>query len=384
MKSPLLVLAAALLTAPALAQQNPPAPPLNDEQAWAMTLAKQIPPDELASAAVTAEAANAPDALIALAAKHGVVEPDWLKTRIAAQGSGTILAAMGDSITAGMTTCSFPFYYCPDNSWSSGSLPTSVRTELAAQSGKDVKYFLVAVPGVTMSFMPAEAYAILLASAFGLNIQRMTLFIGHNDPGVCGAATANETQSFGDDYAKTLRILAHVANKRGAKLYVSSITEVPTLARYANVTPAGASKTCRELWTSIGRCTPLLGAGAPANAGAQISAQIATYDAILESLAAGKPWVRYADIVNASSKLGLADPARSLSAYDCFHPSVYGQGLIGQMAWDGFGGTAGIADFFSFPKSSASEPIPATASAPALSAELRAELDSWTTNASRP
>jgi hypothetical protein len=285
-----------------------------------------------------------------------------------------------------MTTCSFPFYWCPDNSWSSGSLPTSVRTELAAQSGKDVKYFLVAVPGVTMSFMPAEAYAILLASAFGLNIERMTLLIGHNDPGVCGAATANETQSFGDDYAKTLRILAHVANKRGAKLFVSSITEVPTIAQYANVTPDGATKTCRELWTSIGRCAPLLGAGAPANAGAQISAQIATYDAVLENLAAGKPWVRYADIINASSKQGLADPARSLSSYDCFHPSVYGQGVLGQTAWDGFGGTPGIADFFSFPKSTpASAAVaPAPRSAPTLSPGLASELDSWTTNASRP
>ncbi len=376
MKKPLsriaLALAALLpLAAAASAQQNPPAPQFNDEQNWAFALQKEIPADELSAAAVSAEATNAPDPLMSLAAKHGITAPDWLKARIAAQGSGTVLAAMGDSITAGMTTCSFPFYYCPDNSWSSGSLPTSVRTELAAQSGKDVKYFLVAVPGVTMSFMPAEAYAIFLASMFGLNVERMTLFIGHNDPGVCGAATADETQSFGDDYAKTLRILAHVAKKRSAKLFVSSITEVATLAQYADVTPIGAKSTCRELWTSVGRCAPLLGAGAPANAAAQISAQIATYDALLEKLAEGKPWVLYADIINASSKQGLADPARSLSSYDCFHPSVYGQGLLGRLAWDGFGGTPGIADFFAFP-------------APTLSPALQAELNAWSAAAGRP
>ena len=366
----LLALAAALLPAAAFAQQ---APSYNDEQTWALSLQKEISADELTAASVSAEAENAPDPLVELAVKHNITAPDWLKARIAAQGSTTVLAALGDSITAGMTTCSFPFYYCPDNSWSSGSLPTSVRTELAAQSGKDVKYMLVAVPGVTMSFMPAEAYAVFLASFFGLNVERMTLFIGHNDPGVCGAATANQTQSFGDDYEKTLRILAHVAKKRGAKLFVSSITEVPTLARYADVIPNGAQKTCRELWTSVGRCAPLLGAGAPANAGAQISAQIATYDALLEKLAEGKPWVLYADIINASSREGLTDPARSLSSYDCFHPSVFGQGLLGQMAWEGFGGTAGIKDFFAFPKS-----------APQISPELRAQLDAWSGAAARP
>ena len=194
MKASILVLAAALLSAPALAQQNPPAPQFNDEQTWAMTLAQQIPADELATAAVSAEAANAPDPLIDLATKHGVTEPDWLKTRIAAQklehgprGDGRQRHRRHDDVLV-------PVYWCPDNSWSCGTLPTSVRTELAAQSGKDVKYFLVAVPGVTMSFMPAQAYAIFLASMFGLNVERMTLFIGHNDPGVCGAAKDNETQ----------------------------------------------------------------------------------------------------------------------------------------------------------------------------------------------
>jgi hypothetical protein len=376
-----IALSAALFAASAArAQQNPPAPQFNDEQNWAMSLQSQISADELAKAAFNADKSNTPDPLMDLAAKHNITPPAWLKARIAAQGSSTVLAAMGDSVTAAMTTCSFPFYWCPDNSWSSGGLPASVRTELAAQSGKEVKYFLVAVPGVTMSFMPAEAYAIFLASMFGLHIERMTLLIGHNDPGVCGAPAADETQKFGDDYAKTLRILAHVAQKRGARLFVSSITEVPTLARYADVTPIGAKNTCRQLWASTGRCTALLGAGAAPDAGAKISAQIATYDAILEKLSAGYGWARYADIVNASSRAGLADPARSLSSYDCFHPSVYGQGVLGQQTWSGYGATPGIAGFFAFPKSS--EPAPR--SAPALFPNVAAELKDGNVDFDRP
>ena len=378
--SALVLLAAALFSAAAARAQQDPPPQYSDEQNWVMALQKEIPDDELSAAALSAEATNAPDPLVDLATKHNITAPAWLQQRITAQGSGTILAAMGDSITAGMTTCSFPFYWCPENSWASGSLPTSVRTELAAQSGQDVKYFLVAVPGVTMSFMPTEAYAVFLASMFGLNIQRMTFFIGHNDPGVCGAANDHETQDFGKSYSSALRILGHVAKKRGARLFVSSIFEVPTLAQYGDVTPNGSTKTCRELWTSVGRCGPLLGAGAAPDAGRKISAQIATYDALLENLAQGKDWVLYRDVINASSRDGLADPARSLSSDDCFHPSIYGQGLLGQMAWNGYGGAPGIADFFSFSKSA--EPAPR--SAPVLAPGLQAELDAWRADAARP
>jgi hypothetical protein len=375
------LVAAALLTAAAAgAQQIPSTPQFNDEQAWALALQKQISADELSAAALNAEAAGAPDPLLDLATKYNITAPDWLKQRIAAQGSGAVVAAMGDSITAGMASCTFPYYYCPDNSWSTGTLPTSVRTQLAAQSGGDVGAFLVAVPGVAMSFIPAEAYAVFLASTFGLNVERMTLFIGHNDPGVCGTPTSNETQSFGDDYSSALRILAHVAKSRGARLYVGSVTEVPMLARYADLVPNGATKTCSTLWQENGRCLPVTQHVNDPAALAQISAQIATYDGLLDSLSAGQDWVRYADIFNASSRQGLADPAAELSPLDCFHPSVAGQGSLGQLAWQGFGGTPGIADFFGFTKSAEPAPRPAPAVAPGL----QAEIDGWRATGARP
>ena len=360
------VLAVELLCAASARAQSVPTPQYNDEQTWAMQLSKAIPPGELSGAAFSAESTGTPDPLTALALQHNIAEPDWLKARIAAQRAGTALAAMGDSITAAMASCSFPYYYCPDNSWSTGSLPTSVRTELAAQSGKEVGSFLVAVPGVTMTFIPYEAYAVFLASFFGLNVQRMTLFIGHNDPGVCGAVTATQTQDFGDSYSSALRILAHVAAQRSARLYVASITEVPVLARYADVVPNGSQKTCRVLWKENNRCGPVTQHVDDPAALAKISAQIATYDGLLAGLAQGKSWVSYQDIFNANSRRGLSDPATELSPFDCFHPSVVGQGTLGRLAWQGFDGAPGIADFFRFPS-------------PALSPSLAAELDGWTT-----
>jgi hypothetical protein len=255
-----------------------------------------------------------------------------------------------------------------------------VRTELSAASGRAVNSLLVAVPGAVMAHMPAQAYAVFLASSFGLNVERMTLFIGHNDPGVCGAPKDRQMKDFADKYASTLKILSHVARRRRARLFVSSIVEVPTLARYGGVVPAGGASTCRELWTKVGRCSPLLGAGAPPDAGARISAQIAAYDDALARLAEGKDWVRYADIFNANSREGLQDPSSWLSPADCFHPSLGGQGVLGRIAWEGYGATPGIASFFALP--AGDEPV--ARPAPALSEGTAAELDAWRSESKRP
>ncbi|MFI5348342.1 MAG: hypothetical protein ACHQ2Z_02260 [Elusimicrobiota bacterium] len=371
----LILAAAPLLAAPARAQQDPQ---YSDEQNWVLAIDKEIPSGELEAATADADAQGTADPLLELAAKHKIAAPAWLSDRISAQGSSTVLAALGDSITAAYTTCSGLF--CPDNSWSVGKLPTSLRTELAAASGRDVRPLLVAVPAAQVTHMPAQAYAVFLASSFGLNVERMTLFIGHNDPGVCGAPNGHETKDFADKYASTLKILGHVARKRGARLFVSSIAEVPAIAAYGAVVPRGGAKTCRELWTATGRCALLLGAGAATDAGAKISSQIAAYDAVLGSLAKGKDWVLYADIVNANSREGMADPASWLSPADCFHPSVVGQGVLGYITWRGFGATSGIASFFAWP--AANEPVARTA--PLLPAGTAAELDAWRSESLRP
>jgi lysophospholipase L1-like esterase len=370
-----LLLVSALFPAAALAEQEPQ---YSDEQNWVIAIGSEIPQSELDSATADADAEGTDNPLLELAAKHKIAEPDWLKERIAAQGSGTVLAALGDSVTAAYTTCKFPF--CPANSWSSGVLPTSVRTELSDASGRAVNSFLVAVPAAVMAHMPAQAYAVFLASSYGLKVERMTLFIGHNDPGVCGGPKDGETKAFADKYASTLKILGHVASRRRARLFVSSIVEVPTLARYGDVIPAGGDKTCRQLWTRVGRCAPLLGAGASPDAGAKISAQIAAYDDVLARLAEGKDWVLYADIFNANSREGLQDPSSWLSPADCFHPSVIGQGVLGQIAWEGYGATPGIASFFAFP--AADEPV--ARPAPVLSEGTAAELDAWRSESKRP
>jgi hypothetical protein len=378
MKPLLAVLLLAVALLPAVSARAQHDPPYSDEQQWVLAIDQEIPSGELDAATADAEAQGSEDPLLVLAAKHKITAPDWLRARIAAQGSSTVLAALGDSITAAFTTCPLPF--CAGNSWSSGALPTSLRTELAAASGRDVRPLLVAVPAAKMVHMPAQAYAVFLASTFGLNVERMTLFIGHNDPGVCGAPADQETKDFADKYASTLKILGHVARRRRARLFVSSIAEVPALAVYGDVVPNGGAKTCRELWTKTGRCSPLLGAGAAADSGRKISAQIAAYDAVLGRGAEGKDWVRYADIVNANSRAGLTDPASWLSPVDCFHPSVVGQGVLGQISWLGYAGTPGIASFFAWPK--ADEPV--ARRTPVLPAVAEAELDAWRSESKLP
>jgi len=363
------------LAAPARAQQAP-APAPTDEQKWVEDVRRTVPEDELQSAAAAAEIQQSPDPLTALAAKYKLEPPDWLKGRVQSQSASATLAALGDSLTAGTASCTFPYLWCPGNSWSTGDdLATSVKRELEAQSGREVHGLLVSVPAVTMSAVPAEAYVVFLASAFGLNVERMTLLIGHNDPGVCGAPAAGADAAFEKNLATSLRILGRVARKRGAKLFVSALVEVPVVARYAGVVPAGAAKSCRELWDATGRCRELLDHRDDPAVAARISAQIAAYDGILARLSAGQDWILYTPTLNAAGRRGLPNPETNLSPLDCFHPSAAGQARLGQLAWSGGGaGEPGIASFFALPPAAPrSEPPPA----PALSAEIRGQLDAW-------
>ena len=185
------------LAASARAQQSPVSQSeLNDAQEWARHIHQTVPADELAAAAMTAELRQSDDPLLTLAAKYHLDAPDWLGNRIQAQAASVTLAALGDSISAGMASCASPYYYCPGNSWSTGDLPTSLRRELETSSGREVHGLLVSVPSLSMSAVPAEAFVVFLASFFGLNIERMTLLIGHNDPGVCGAPVEGQTAAF--------------------------------------------------------------------------------------------------------------------------------------------------------------------------------------------
>ncbi|MFI5345158.1 MAG: hypothetical protein ACHQ51_02175 [Elusimicrobiota bacterium] len=366
------------LAASARAQQAPAPPPEpSDEQKWVEDVRRTIPGDEIHAAAAEAEVQQSSDPLTALAAKYKLAAPDWLKSRIESQSASATLAALGDSVTAGTASCTFPYLWCPGNSWSTGDdVATSVKRELEAQSGREVHGLLVAVPAVTMSAVPAESFVVFLASVFGLNVERMTLLIGHNDPGVCGAPAPGAEAAFEKNLATSLRILGHVARKRGAKLVISGMVEVPVVARYADVVPVGAAKSCRQLWADTGRCSELLDHRDDPAVGVRISTQIAAYDAILQRLSAGKNWILYSPTFNATSRGGVPNPEVNFSPLDCFHPSAAGQARLGRLAWSGDGaGSPGIASFFALPPAppAPKEPPPA----PAVSAGLRDELDAW-------
>lgn len=379
-------LALLLSAAAASAQTAPaPAPPQSDEQKWVQQVEKTVPDAELESAAADAEVQGTADPLMALATKYGLdTPPDWLKDRVQGQASAVTLAALGDSVTAAMTTCKFPFYFCPGNSWSSGELATSVKKELEARSGREVRGLLVSIPGVTMKTVPAESFVVFLASVFGLDVQRMTLLIGHNDPGVCGAPVPGYDAEFAKRYATSLRILAHVARARRAKLFVSGMIDVPSVARYAAVTPNGAIKTCAELWKETGRCKGILDHRDDPAAIARARAQVDAFDAALAAGAAGKSWIVYEPTFTQATRDGFDDPAAELSAADCFHPSVVGQEHLGRAAWEGEAGAPGIASFFALPASVAGAPRTEAPHAPEPSEELRAQLESWRDAATRP
>lgn len=345
MKTRAILLAIAALAAASASAQTAPQP-LGDEQQWVQDIRAKISDDEIHTAAAEAEVQQSSDPLVALVDKYKIEAPDWLKQRVGAQSASATLASLGDSVTAAMASCSSPYYFCPENSWSTGELATSVKKQLEAGSGREVHGFLVSVPGVTASAVPAEAFVVWLANFFGLNVERMTLLIGHNDPGVCGDPDPAADAKFQKNIATSLRILGRVAAKRHAKLFLSSLIDVTAVARYADVVPNGQSKTCTQLWAATPRCSPLLQHRDDPAAAQRIRDQTARYDAVLSQAAAGKDWVLYTPVFGVSSGRGVPDPAADLSPYDCFHPSAAGQARLGQAAWYGDAGAPGVASFF--------------------------------------
>ncbi|MCR4296525.1 MAG: SGNH/GDSL hydrolase family protein [Elusimicrobia bacterium] len=355
-----LVLCAVMLIPAAAGAQDAGSPEPAPEQRWLEEIRRTVPAGEIRLAAAEAERLDSGDPLLELAEKHGIGEPDWLRAQ--ARTRAVFVAGMGNSLTAATASCSLPYYFCPGNSWAVGNFPESLKRRLAAESGREVRGLLVSVPGVGAGTMPAEAFVVFLASFFGLDVRRVTLEIGHNDPGVCGRDEDGAVESFDEDLRATLRILGRVARRRGARVFLSSMLELPSIARYADVVPAGAGKTCREIWAEKKTCREVLGRLDDPERMARVSARIAAYDAVLARLAAERDWVIYTDALNSLTRRGVPEPEANLSRFDCFHPSASGQVLVARAAWEGDGASPGIAEFFRL------EP----AAPPAL-----AELDSW-------
>jgi hypothetical protein len=357
-----------------------PAPAAIDDEpaSWSDAIRARVPADELASALSSKRADFGADPLLDLAQAHGLDAPAWLQARVREQGTGATLAALGDSLSAASYSCSS--FYCPSNSWSTGDMASSVLRRLEAQSGRRVRGLMVAVPGVEIDALPAEAFAVYLASAFGLNVERMTLLIGHNDPGVCRPDKPGELQRFERDVSLALNILGRVARRRGAKLYVGGLMEADSLARDADVVPDGASTSCGEIWRATGRCSDLLQRrGEPARLD-EARARIAADDEILRRLTAGKAWILYSGAFTASTRDGIADPVHHLSRYDCFHPSPAGQSLLADAAWNGASGQPGLADFFAL---GAPRPLASGTGAPADPRVLQVSLEAWSLETSR-
>ncbi len=352
-----------------------------DVRAWVASLREQVPAEELNSAALVSLAADGEDPLRAVAQRHGLEAPAWLRRRVSEQGASVTLAALGDSLTAGTSSCDGLF--CPSNSWVLGDQPTSVRRRLEAGSGRRVSGLLAAVPGVTMAAVPAEAFAVYLASLFGLNVQRMTLLIGHNDPGVCHPDKPGEQERFEADFTLALSILSRVAAQRGAKLFVAGALDPTPLTRYGAVVPHGAAAACAELWASTRRCADVFSRRGDAAHLTAVRERIEDNDAVLRRLTSGREWILYSDALHQASGAGVDDPAVLLSPYDCFHPSRAGQSRLAETAWQGGPGGPGLSAFFPLGPVQPPHAL-AVFPEPRVQALLVGESDAWGRATSRP
>jgi lysophospholipase L1-like esterase len=157
------------------------------------------------------------------------------------------MAALGDSITAGVSTC-FPPTECRQNSWSTGTNPAvdshyrRIRAGNAKIAGKARNY---AVPGARAADLQAQA-----VKAVKAKVAYVTILIGAND--ACAPSENQMTTAglFRDGVDAALRTLKKGLPK--ARVLVVSVPDLYRLWETGHTNPAA-----RLAW-ALGECPSLL------------------------------------------------------------------------------------------------------------------------------
>jgi lysophospholipase L1-like esterase len=157
------------------------------------------------------------------------------------------MAALGDSITAGVGTC-FPPTKCTQNSWSTGTNPAvnshywRIRAGNKKIAGKQKNY---SVPGARAADLQTQA-----TQAVKAKVAYVTILIGAND--ACAPSLAQMTTAglFRDGVDAALRTLKKGLPK--ARVLVVSVPDLYRLWQTGHTSPAA-----RLAW-ALGECPSLL------------------------------------------------------------------------------------------------------------------------------
>lgn len=228
------------------------------------------------------------------------------------------VGAIGDSLTAGFNATSFGDNR--DASWATGSNPSvySVAMRLAQSTGRHVVTANEAITGSVVKNLDRQITRILSHQP-----DVVTITIGAND--ICMWPDDYESQlaTFRDDITAAITRLTDA--RPDATIALAAIPDL-----YRMWTLGSTRRTCRARWDLFDICQPLLGAERTDEERARFVMRWQLANATLAGVAADFP-----DHVIHNPELATT-PFRNehITAKDCFHPTVSGQALFADVAWE--------------------------------------------------
>ncbi len=231
----------------------------------------------------------------------------------------TVMAALGDSITAASMSCS-SLLSCPANSWATGTAVNSHAQRLRVLSPSLTAHNL-AVPGVASAALPGQAQTAVARGA-----QYVTIEIGANDACTSSVGTMTPTATFKTNVSTAITALG----ASGAQVFVASI---PNLQRMYELNKSSLS--ARLVWGVLGLCKSMLANPTSTKAAdvqrrAAVQARVNEYNAALQQACAAVSTCRFDGFAVAN----FAFTKSHISTRDYFHPSTSGQSVLADVTWN--------------------------------------------------
>lgn len=241
-----------------------------------------------------------------------------------AEKKPTVMAALGDSISAGFNSCGW-YVACTSRSWSAGDSPdvNSHYLRLLAIS-PDLKghNLNLAVPGATSADLPDQARR---AAEGGAGY--VTVLVGAQDACVGSEKVMTPVVTYRRRVDEALRVL----QPTGAKVFVASIPDLKRLWW------AGRSSVLARTFWSIGGICPSMLANPASNAKKDQARRQLVRDRVMDyNEQLKKACEQYGPNCRYDGGAVFAFPytLRHISAWDYFHPNSEGQKALAKVTFD--------------------------------------------------